>query len=102
MLCSLSENGSSSSSLFLFASKKTSDYTVIEDKIEQRLQIKRRELNDIRYNMHKKLCMVTAPVFINVWIYGIILWNITKWIYKCKHAVFFFRKITKTSIKVFL
>ena len=34
----------------------------IEDKIEQRLQIGRQQLNDICYNMHKKLCMVTTPV----------------------------------------
>ena len=34
---------------------------IIEDKMEQRLQIGRRQLNNIRYNMHKKLCMVTAP-----------------------------------------
>ena len=35
---------------------------IIEDKIEQRLQIGRRQLNDVRYNMHKKLCMVTANI----------------------------------------
>ena len=35
---------------------------IIEDKIEQRLKIGRLQLNDIRYNMHKKLCMVTAPI----------------------------------------
>ena len=34
---------------------------IIEDKIEQRLQIGRRQLNDIRYNMHKKLSWSPHP-----------------------------------------
>ena len=55
-LCS-SSSSSSSSNLFLFASKRT-----IENKIEQRLQIVRRQLNNKRYDKGKKLCMVIAPV----------------------------------------
>ena len=43
----------SSSSLFLFASKE--QLIIIEDKIEKRLQRKKRQLNDIRYSMHKKI-----------------------------------------------
>ena len=44
-------NGSSST-LFLFASKK--QLIIFEDNIEKKLQIGRRQLNDMRYNMHKK------------------------------------------------
>ena len=64
---------SSISSLFLFASKK--QLIIIEDKIEQRLQIGKRQLNDIRYNMHKKLCMVTASVFMlkSVFLYCLLI-----------------------------
>ena len=45
-------SGSNSSSLFLFAPK---EQLIIENKIEQRLQIERRQLNDIRYNVQKKI-----------------------------------------------
>ena len=49
------------SSSFVFIRTQKKQLIIIEDKIEQRLQIGKRQLNDIRYNMHKKLCMVTVP-----------------------------------------
>ena len=45
---------------------------IIEDKIEQRLQIGRRQLNDIRYNMHKKSAwsphLVIPQIYLSIFV----------------------------------